>query len=83
MNQEQSTADKNPEAGLMDPQANEARFSRIEARVDHLEALVLNSPDFRLARVQTLKAQITAGTYDVPAEKVAAALLDYMRGWAA
>jgi anti-sigma28 factor (negative regulator of flagellin synthesis) len=32
-----------------------------------------------LARVQALKAQIDAGTYQVPAKQVSAALLAYMR----
>ncbi len=67
----------------MDPQGNQARFSRIEARVDHLEALAMDSPDLRLARVHALKAQIAAGTYDVPAEDLAVALFEYMRVWAA
>jgi flagellar biosynthesis anti-sigma factor FlgM len=97
MNQQQSTSDLNA-AGLMDPQSNTAtppktdapgaqsnaaRFSIIEARVGHLEALALNAPDLRLAKVLALKAQISAGTYKVPPLQVADALLDYMRRWAA
>jgi flagellar biosynthesis anti-sigma factor FlgM len=97
MNQEQSTSDLNAATGL-DPQSasnipgntdvlpaqsNDARFSIIEARVDHLEALALNAPDLRLAKVLALKAQISAGTYKVPPVQVADALLDYMRRWAA
>jgi flagellar biosynthesis anti-sigma factor FlgM len=95
MNQEHSTTDSSAATGVMDPQAAptappgasadaqacEARFSSIEARVEHLEALALNIPDFRLARVLELKAQIDAGTYDVPAERLAAALLEYMQVW--
>ena len=64
-------------------QSNDARFSIIEARVDHLEALALNAPDLRLARVLALKDQISAGTYKVPPLQLADALLDYMRHWAA
>jgi flagellar biosynthesis anti-sigma factor FlgM len=64
-------------------QACDARFSSLEARVEHLEGLALKTPDFRLAKVLELKAQINAGTYDVPALQVADALLDYMRRWAA
>ena len=97
MNQEQSTSDLNSAAGL-DPhsatnipgnadalaaQSNDARFSNIETRVEHLEALALNTPDLRLAKVLALKAQISAGTYKVPPVQVADALLDYMRRWAA
>jgi flagellar biosynthesis anti-sigma factor FlgM len=59
--------------------ANEARFSTIAAKVDNLTALALNIPDLRLAKVLALKAQIDAGTYQVPAERVADSLLDYMR----
>jgi len=98
MNQEQSTSDLNAAVGLTDPQSatntpgnadalaaqsNDARFSIIEARVAHLEALALNAPDIRLAKVLALKAQISAGTYKVPPLQVADALLDYMRRWAA
>jgi flagellar biosynthesis anti-sigma factor FlgM len=98
MNREQSTSDLNAAAGLIDSQSstttppnadamaaqsNAARFSSIEARVDHLEALALNAPDLRLAKVLKLKAQISAGTYKVPPLQVADALLDYMRRWAA
>jgi flagellar biosynthesis anti-sigma factor FlgM len=64
-------------------QLNDARFSKIEARVDHLEALALNAPDLRLARVLALKAEISSGTYKVPPLQLADALLDYMRRWAA
>jgi flagellar biosynthesis anti-sigma factor FlgM len=98
MNQEQSTSDLNAAGGLVDPQSatnipvnadalaaqsNDARFSIIEARVDHLKALALNAPDLRLAKVLALKAQISAGTYKVPPLQVADALLEYMRRWAA
>jgi flagellar biosynthesis anti-sigma factor FlgM len=98
MNQEQSTSDLNAAGELIDPQSatnipgnadaltaqsNDARFSIIEARVDHLEALALNAPDLRLAKVLALKAEISAGTYKVPPLQVADALLDYMRRWAA
>jgi flagellar biosynthesis anti-sigma factor FlgM len=98
MNQQQSTSDLNAAAGLMDPQSNTAtppnadapaaqsnaaRFSIIEARVDHLEAMARNAPDLRLAKVLALKAQISAGTYKVPPLQLADALLDYMRRWAA
>jgi flagellar biosynthesis anti-sigma factor FlgM len=97
MNQEQSTTDSNAATGVMEPQSAttapsgsnadiltqiyEARFSSIEARVEHLEELALNIPDFRLARVLELKAEIDAGAYDVPAERLAAALLEYMQVW--
>ena len=97
MNQEQSTSDSNSATGVIEPtttprggdadsgaaRSNDARLSSIEARVDHLEALALKAPDLRLARVLELKAQIAAGTYQVPALQVADALLDYMRRWAA
>jgi flagellar biosynthesis anti-sigma factor FlgM len=64
----------------VEPQtANAAQFSNIEARVDNLVALVLSFPDLRSARVKALKAQIDAGTYNVPAEQIAAALFDYLR----
>lgn len=73
-----------PLGSIADDRADQdARISVIEARVDHLEALALNSPDLRFARVQAIKAQITAGTYKVPAPQLADALLDYMRVWAA
>jgi flagellar biosynthesis anti-sigma factor FlgM len=97
MNQDRSSTDSNAATGVMDPQSTttappgsnadilaqiyEARFSSIEARVEHLEALTLSIPDLRMARVLELKAQIDAGTYDVPAERLAAALFDYMRVW--
>jgi anti-sigma28 factor (negative regulator of flagellin synthesis) len=61
--------------------ANAAQLSTIEARVDYLAALAMTVtiPDLRLARVQALKAQIDAGTYDLQPQQVAAALFDYMR----
>jgi flagellar biosynthesis anti-sigma factor FlgM len=97
MNQEHSSTDSSAATGVMDAQAAatappgsnadilaqiyEARFSSIEATVEHLEALTLSIPDLRMARVLELKAQIDAGTYDVPAERLAAALFEYMQVW--
>ena len=70
-----------PGANAHAREADEPRFSTIAARGDNLVAVALNIPDLRLARVQALKAQIDAGTYQVPAEQVAESLLDYMRVW--
>ena len=71
-----------PGANAYAREADEPRFSTIAARVDNLVALALNDPDLRLARVQALKAEIDAGTYQVPAQPVAESLLDHMRLWA-
>lgn len=67
-----------PGANAYAREANEPRCSTIAARVYKLAALALSIPDLRLAKVQALKAQIDAGTYQVPAQQVAAALLDHM-----
>lgn len=81
MNQEtQSGTDSQAGTGLMEPPtANAAQFSHIEARVGNLVALVLSFPDLRSARVKAFKTQVDAGTYEVTAEQIAAALFDYMR----
>jgi flagellar biosynthesis anti-sigma factor FlgM len=68
-----------PGANVDAREADQSRFSTIAARVDNLLAVALSIPDLRVARVQALKAQIKAGTYQVPAQQVAAALLDHMR----
>jgi anti-sigma28 factor (negative regulator of flagellin synthesis) len=39
----------------------------------------LSIPDLRSARARTVKAQITAGTYQVTAEQVAGSLLEQMQ----
>ena len=62
-------------------EAPEDEFSTIAARAHRLTAVALSFPDLRLARVQAIKAQIDAGTYQVPAAQVAESLLDYMRVW--
>ena len=62
-------------------EAPEDGFSTIAARAHRLAAVALSFPDLRLARVQALKTQIDAGTYQVPAAQVAESLLDYMRVW--
>lgn len=83
MNREpQSGSDSTAVAGLLErPPATTASLhvhGAIAARGGQLAAEVLSFPDFRSARVKALKAQIAAGTYNVPAPKVAAALLDSM-----
>ena len=62
-------------------EAAEDGSSIIAARAHRLAAVALSYPDLRLARVQAIKAQIDAGTYQVPAAQVAESLLDYLRVW--
>jgi flagellar biosynthesis anti-sigma factor FlgM len=85
MNREpQSGSDSSAGTGLLEPLSATATAASpevnapIAVRGGKLAAEALSFPDFRLARVKALKAQIAAGTYKVPAPKVAAALLDYM-----
>jgi flagellar biosynthesis anti-sigma factor FlgM len=58
---------------------DESRFAESETSVGKLAAAALNAPEVRLAKVQELKAQIHAGTYQVSAEQVAASMLEQMR----
>lgn len=91
--EQQSRNESNAGAGILEPEtatiapssanvdaweADEPLFSIVEAKVDNLASVALSFPEIRLARVQALKAKIDAGTYQVRAEQVADALLEYM-----
>jgi flagellar biosynthesis anti-sigma factor FlgM len=57
----------------------ESRLSTTESSLRTLAGGALGAPEFRQARVEALRAQIVAGTYQVSAEQIAASLLDQLR----
>src|SRR5579863_3827360 len=60
-------------------EAEQSESSKTAAGAEQLAALALSIPDRRSGRVKALRAKIDAGTYQVPGEQVAAALLEYLR----
>jgi negative regulator of flagellin synthesis FlgM len=55
-------------------QADEARLSSHQARVQELERVAKNLPEMRQERVDSLKAAVQEGRYQPPPEQVADAM---------
>lgn len=56
-----------------------AEFSAGKASVSTLAAAALASPEQRAAKVESLRNQVSAGTYQVAAQQVAGSILEQIR----
>lgn len=59
--------------------ASESQFSASQNSVSALAASVLEAPEVRLAKVDGLRAQIGAGTYQASSQQVASSLFEQLR----
>lgn len=75
-NLEQSSTTRNP-AGKENLRPAEAAASGMT--LSHLTSAALSAPEARMERVESLRAQIAGGTYEVSAEQLAASMLAEMR----
>jgi len=62
-------------AGRYREAGDEARLSFDQSRIQALEAQVANTADIRQARVDALSRTVREGTYNVPAQDTAEAML--------
>jgi negative regulator of flagellin synthesis FlgM len=60
-------------------QTDQKRLSESDASVGKLETAALNSPEVRAEKVQALKSQLQAGTYQVSPAQVAGSILEQLR----
>jgi flagellar biosynthesis anti-sigma factor FlgM len=60
-------------------QADQSHLPESEASVGKFETAALNSPEVRTEKVQALRSQLQAGTYQVSASQVAGSILDQLR----
>jgi negative regulator of flagellin synthesis FlgM len=60
-------------------QANEVQFAESNSSVGKLAAAALNAPEVRHAKVEALRTQIAAGTYQVSSRHVADSVIEQMR----
>lgn len=60
-------------------QADPTHFSESDASVGKLETAALNSPEVRTEKVQALRSQLQAGTYQVSPAQVAGSILEQLR----
>ncbi len=60
-------------------QTDETRLSEGETSVGKLETAALNSPEVRSEKVQALRSQLQAGTYNVSAAQVASSIFEQLR----
>ena len=60
-------------------QAPESQFSASDASVNILLANALAAPEVRMGKVEEIRAQMSAGTYQVSASQLATVLLEHMR----
>jgi len=60
-------------------QTDQSRLSEDEPSVGKLEAAALHSPEVRSEKVQALRSQLQAGTYQVSSAQVAGAILEQLR----
>jgi flagellar biosynthesis anti-sigma factor FlgM len=58
---------------------SESGAVEFETSIGKLAASALNSPEVRQGKVEALKAQVDAGTYQVSSHSVAGTLLDQLR----
>jgi len=56
-----------------------SEFSESDLSTGRLTAAALDSPELRMDRVQALKSQIDAGTYQVSPAQVADSMMEQMR----
>ena len=74
-----SSSARAPETASSAGNEETTRFSSGEAGVSTLAAVALHAPEVRQAKVEALRQQIAAGSYQVSPHQIAASIFDQLR----
>ena len=77
--QAEKTSPARPTQATTAASADKTQFSENEISAGKLAAAVLNSPEVRAERVQSLQSQLASGGYQVSPTQVAASIFEQLR----